>query len=137
MSNQAVAVYAEALKRQKQETEQSNADKVTSKSTRKLTRTTTSPRGVSRDTSRTLPRDSSRELPRSEMGAPPRADAREDSRALPTRDEIQEFWAKVDNQQLYPYGLVPEYNEMNNLGPPIPLAAPLDLQVYLPLISRQ
>jgi hypothetical protein len=39
------------------------------------------------------------------------------------------FYVKVDNHSLYPYGLVPEFNEMNNLGEPIH-------RIYLPVVLR-
>jgi len=42
---------------------------------------------------------------------------------------IHEFYVKADNHSGRPYGLVPEYNEMNNLGKPL-------RRVYLPLVLR-
>lgn len=73
MSNQAISVYAEALKRKQVEEKQqvSKKAKATSKVTRKSTRV--------REPSRYVPRDTSRD------------NSREKSRSLPTRDEIQEF----------------------------------------------
>ena len=71
MSNKAISVYAEALKRQKEEQQKQASEKTTSKATRESTRV--------RDTSRGTLRDSSRQKPRGT------------SRDLPTRDEIQEF----------------------------------------------
>jgi len=73
MSNKAISVYAEALKRkQEEETQQvSRKTKATAKVTRRSTRV--------RDTSRNVSRDTSRE------------NSRGKSRDLPTRDEIQEF----------------------------------------------
>jgi len=47
--------------------------------------------------------------------------------------EIHSFYVKVDNHELYPYGLVPEFNEMNNLGEPID---PWLARMYLPLILK-
>jgi len=50
--------------------------------------------------------------------------------------EIRETWAlyvKADNHKFYPYGLIPESNEMNNLGAPIYLRPH---HIYLPLIRR-
>jgi hypothetical protein len=68
MSNKAVSVYAEALKRQQEE---QASGKPASKTARKPTQV----RKPSRDTPRKIPRDKSRRK----------------SRGLPTRDEIQEF----------------------------------------------
>jgi len=45
-------------------------------------------------------------------------------------EAIETFYAKVDNHGLYPYGLVPEYDEMNNLFDP------WSYYVYLPLVFR-
>ena len=47
--------------------------------------------------------------------------------------EVQAFYVKVDNHGLYPYGLVPESNEWNNVAGPI---APEMYRVYLPLVCR-
>ena len=69
MSNKAISVYAEALKRQQEE--QQTSKKTTPKTTRKPTQV--------RDKLRVLSRDTSREKSRGM------------SRDLPTRDEIQEF----------------------------------------------
>jgi hypothetical protein len=73
MSNKSISVYAEALKRQKQEEKQKSppSGKATSKTTRKPTRV----REPSRDAARDTPRDEPRGKPR----------------GLPTRDEVQEF----------------------------------------------
>jgi hypothetical protein len=71
MSNKAVSVYAEALKRKQEEEKQQTSKKVTSKVTRKPTRV--------RDTSRDVLRDT------------PRDNSRKKSRDFPTRDEVQEF----------------------------------------------
>ena len=72
MSNKAISVYAEALKREQEEKEKHQASrKTTSKITRKSTRIREPSRGLLRDTSR----DHSRRK----------------SRDLPTRDEIQGF----------------------------------------------
>jgi len=70
MSNKAISVYAEALKRQQEEKDQVSR-KPASKGTRKPTRA----REPSRDKLRNTARDKSRRRPRD----------------LPTRDEIQEF----------------------------------------------
>jgi len=52
-------------------------------------------------------------------------------------EQIPGFYVKVDNHADYPYGLVPESDEMNNLGEPIsPIGPPLN-SVYLPLVLRQ
>ena len=72
MSNKTISVYAEALKRKKEEKEKHQASrKITSKITRKSTRVREPSRGILRDTSR----DHSHRK----------------SRDLPTRDEIQGF----------------------------------------------
>ena len=70
MSNKAVSVYAEALKRQQEE-----KDQVPRKPASKVTRKSTRVRKASRDTLRETSRDKSRGK----------------RRGLPTRDEIQEF----------------------------------------------
>ena len=45
-------------------------------------------------------------------------------------NNIHKFFAKADNfDEAHLYGLVPEYNEMNNIGEPI-------RQLHLPLIMR-
>jgi hypothetical protein len=49
-------------------------------------------------------------------------------------EEIQGFYAKVDNHQLNPHGLVPESNEMNNVGT---LTEPIRPACYLPLVIKQ
>jgi len=46
---------------------------------------------------------------------------------------IRHFYARVDNHRLYPYGLVPESDETNNVAGPIVLQP---YMVYLPLVSR-
>ncbi len=46
-------------------------------------------------------------------------------------EEIERFYVKVDNHSLYPYGLVPEYNEMNNIYNPS-----WSYYAYLPLVFR-
>ena len=82
MSNRAMSVYAEALKR-KQEEETKRASKTaTSKVTRKPTRVRDNPRGTSRDNSS----DNSR------------AKSRGESRGLPTREEIQEFGFRLRDE---------------------------------------
>ena len=51
------------------------------------------------------------------------------------KEEIQEFYAKVDNFNVHPYGLVPEYNEMNNImGPVSPY--PDSSRICLPLVLK-
>lgn len=79
MSNKAVSVYAEALKRQQKEEGSKPSPKTTPKVTRKTTRT----RDKVRDTSRDKVRDKSRGTVRD--------NSRSKSRDLPSRDEIQEF----------------------------------------------
>ena len=50
-------------------------------------------------------------------------------------DEIEAFYVRVDNAASdCPYGLVPESNEMNNLGGPVD---PFSYSIYLPLVTRQ
>jgi hypothetical protein len=71
MSNKAISVYAEAMKRRQEEGKQQGAEKPTPKVTRKPARV----RGRLREVSRDTVRESSRKKPRN----------------LPTRDEIQEF----------------------------------------------
>ncbi|MBC7226320.1 MAG: DUF11 domain-containing protein [Thermoflexales bacterium] len=46
---------------------------------------------------------------------------------------IREFYARVDNHRQYPYGLVPESDEMNNVAGPLTLRPYV---VYLPLVCR-
>ena len=79
MSNKAISVYAEALKRKQGEEEHQapvkTETKTETKTTSKVTREPTRVRDRSRDVSRDAPRDNSRGK----------------SRNLPTRDEIQEF----------------------------------------------
>ena len=56
------------------------------------------------------------------------------------QEGIQGFYVKVDNHNLYPYGLVPERDEMNNVeGPVYPWLQPEvnANDVYLPLIFKQ
>ena len=48
------------------------------------------------------------------------------------QEQIHAFYVKVDNFQLYPYGLVPESNEMNNLRVLIRV-----YRIHLPLILRE
>jgi hypothetical protein len=45
-------------------------------------------------------------------------------------DGIDSFYAKIDNFDKPPYGLVPEYDEENNVWPA------LSKDVYLPLVAR-
>ena len=47
--------------------------------------------------------------------------------------EIVAFYAKVDNHEQYPYGLVPESDEMNNVAGPV---LPGFYYAYLPLVQR-
>ncbi len=75
MSNKSVTIYAEALKREKNET----GETVTRKTTRQPTR--------SRDKVRDRVRDTSRDKSRGTV----RDNLRRTSRDLPSRDEIQEF----------------------------------------------
>ena len=77
MSNKAISVYAEALKR-KQKEESHQASKK-AKTASKITRESTRARDRSHDISRGISRDNSRD------------NSRGKSRGLPTRDEIQEF----------------------------------------------
>ena len=76
MSNKAVSVYAEAMKRQQEEKKRDSSD---AKTTREVTRKSTRVRDLSRDMSR----DRSREKPRDKPRKKPRD--------LPSRDEIQGF----------------------------------------------
>ncbi len=46
---------------------------------------------------------------------------------------IREFYARVDNHRQYPYGLVPESDETNNVAGPLVLRP---YAVYLPLVCR-
>ncbi len=46
---------------------------------------------------------------------------------------IREFYARVDNHRMYPYGLVPESDETNNVAGPLVLRP---YEVYLPLVCR-
>ena len=71
MSNRAITIYAQAMRRQQEEQEQLNAKGSTPNLTRKPTRVRDKSRAISRDTLRARPRGKSRDLP--------------------TRDEIQEF----------------------------------------------
>ena len=71
MSNKAITIYAQAMRRQQEEQEQLNSNGSTPDVTRKGTRARDQSRARSRDTLRARPRGKSRDLP--------------------TRDEIQEF----------------------------------------------
>jgi len=71
MSNKAITIYAQAMRRQQEEKEQLNSKGSASNVTRKPTRAGDKSRADSRDTIRARPRGKSRDLP--------------------TRDEIQEF----------------------------------------------
>ena len=71
MTNRAISVYADALKRKREEEKRQASGKTTPQVTRKATQV----RGPSSEVSRDVSRDHSREK----------------SRNLPTRDEIQEF----------------------------------------------
>ena len=52
-------------------------------------------------------------------------------------EEIEAFYVRVDNEDdPRPYGLVPESNEMNNLGGPVD-PSPSDYSIYLPLVTNQ
>jgi hypothetical protein len=51
-------------------------------------------------------------------------------------DALSGFYVKVDNHADNPYGLVPESDEWNNVGPPISAQAGLYF-IYLPLVERQ
>ena len=75
MSNQSIAIYAAALKRQKQEAGQPPSEESASRAAQAPAQTPTQARAFSRDTSR----------------ASARKPSRKKSRDLPTRDEIQEF----------------------------------------------
>ncbi|RLC98301.1 MAG: hypothetical protein DRI77_05340, partial [Chloroflexi bacterium] len=51
-------------------------------------------------------------------------------------DAIETFYVRVDNEGPgRPYGLVPESNEMNNLGDPVS-PSPSDYSIYLPLVQK-
>ena len=99
MSNKSITVYAEALKRQQQETKQAGQTKATSnsteESTRKVTQKSTSPRenvrDISRDNPRAISRKNQRDRSRDNLSEIPRKKARRTLRTLPTRDEIQAF----------------------------------------------
>jgi len=52
------------------------------------------------------------------------------------QDEIEMFYVRVDNDVSHPYGLVPESNEMNNLGMPISPQAGSHY-IYLPLVVKR
>jgi hypothetical protein len=45
-------------------------------------------------------------------------------------DEIDSIYAKIDNFDDPPYGLVPEYDEENNVWPA------LSTDIYLPFVTR-
>jgi len=99
MSNKAISVYAEALKRKQEEKKEHGASrKATSRITRKSTRARDTSRGIARDTSRDNSRGKSRDLP--------------------TRDEIQEFSfrlrdeLKVKVQAEVPHGWQQEFDEI-------------------------
>jgi hypothetical protein len=47
--------------------------------------------------------------------------------------EIQKFYVRIDSHHLYPYGLVPEGDEMNNVAGPVDLWS---RRMYLPLALR-
>ena len=95
MSNKSITVYAEALKRQQQETKQAGQTKATSNSTQKPTRKvmqdSTLPRENVRDIARDNPRKNLRDRSRDNPREIPRKKARRTLRTLPTRDEIQAF----------------------------------------------
>ena len=50
-------------------------------------------------------------------------------RAKELEEKFRGFYVKIDNHKDYPYGLVPESDEMNNVWPPPCL-------IYLPLALR-
>ena len=78
MSNKAITIYAEAMRRKQEEDARLTSKGSTSTVTRKGTRVRDQSRAVSRDTARTRPRGKSRDLP--------------------TRDEIQEFSFSLRDQ---------------------------------------
>jgi len=78
MSNKAITIYAEAMRRKQEEDERLASKGSTSTVTRKGTRARDQSRAVSRDTIRTRPRAKSRDLP--------------------TRNEIQEFSFRLRDQ---------------------------------------
>lgn len=90
MSNRAISVYAEALKRKEQEETKQVSEKEAPKVTRKSTRVRDTPRDTSRDNSR----DNSSDISRGK----PRKKSREKPRSLPTRDEIQEFGFRLRDE---------------------------------------
>jgi hypothetical protein len=79
MSNKAMSIYAEALKRRQEEENQQATKNKKPETTSKVTRESTWESTRIRDTSRDKSREKSRENPR------------EESRDLPSRDEIQGF----------------------------------------------
>jgi hypothetical protein len=83
MSNKAMSIYAEALKRRQKEEGQRVTENKKSETAPKVTRKSTQTRDTSRDTSRAVLRDTLR----SDAREKPRGKPRD----LPTRDEIQEF----------------------------------------------
>ena len=95
MSNKAISVYAEALKRQQLEAQSESKPTATSKVTRKTTQTPTQARENDRDTSRESSRNNTRKKSRKRVSHTSRTTARPVSpkklRGLPTRDAIQEF----------------------------------------------
>ena len=86
MSNRAVSVYAEAMKRKQQEEKQIAPERSASTLTRKPTRVRDKSRDKSRGKSRAMSRDTIRARPRGK------------SRDLPTRDEIQGFSFSLRDQ---------------------------------------
>ena len=88
MSNRAISVYAEALKRKKQEeTKRASLGKPARKPAPKVARKP----AQERDTSRDEARKNARENARDSSPDRPREESRGKRRSLPTRDEIQEF----------------------------------------------
>ena len=83
MSNKAISVYAEALKRQQQENKQVDTVSSTANHTREFTRPITYPRDNAREESRTQLRDDARKTSRKVNKV--------SENTLPTRDEIQGF----------------------------------------------
>ena len=78
MSNKAITIYAEAMRRQQEEEEQPTSKGSASNLTRKGTRARDKSRAISRDTIRARPRGKSRDFP--------------------TRNEIQEFNFRLRDQ---------------------------------------
>ena len=50
---------------------------------------------------------------------------------------IDAFYVKLDNDGAYAYGLVPEFDEMNNVAGPVDPHPGLSYRLYLPLMVRQ